>query len=116
VLRPTVLVDRGDRPKSRAAERPEPVLVDGFDGAVAGRRQIAAARDAHRVEALLEQDSLRADPDRQGKACELAQEAGPTDLLIELLADRLRGGPDETDASPARVGRPRLHERAVAGA
>ena len=103
----------------RSVARPRPpsrVLVDRRRRqSRAVRRQLAAAGDADRVVALLEQHPLRADPDRERQPRELPERAGARRPAARAPApDRVGDRALEADARAARVVGPGLHERAAA--
>ena len=74
VLRARALVERGERPERRAAEAAEPVRVDRLRRPAAAGRQLAAARDPHRVVAA----SRAARPARRSRSGTTAARAGRT--------------------------------------
>jgi hypothetical protein len=104
-------VERGDRSQRGASEGSQPVLVDRARRAASTRRQLAGARDADRVIALVEQNPLRTDADRERQPRHLAERARAAGACAELPANRLGDGPLEPDAGAPLVGRPRLDHR-----
>jgi hypothetical protein len=106
-------VQGGHRPQRRPPQSPEPVLVDGLDAGRPLGGQLARTGDAHRVVAVVDQDRLRSDPDREGQARELAERPRRAGRQVGLAPDRLRHRPLQPDAAAAGVRRPRLHQRAA---
>ena len=116
VLGRRAAVERRDRAQRGAPERAELVLVDRLHGAAAGRRQLAAAGDPHRVVAASSSTPCGADPDRERQPRELperarARRAATSSSSPDRLRRRCAASP-----MPARrvVVRPGLHERAAA--
>jgi hypothetical protein len=109
------LIHCRERAKRSPAQSAQPVLVDGTESPLAGRGQLAAAGDAHRLEPAFQQRCLGSHPHREGDASELAEGAAVLGGAVQLLADRVGDRSLEGDARPPRVARPGLEVGPASG-